>query len=83
MSTVEEIEIAIENLKEDEFLRLAKWLDAKVADAWERRMNQDSEAGKLDFLFNEAESERTSGDLILGRPRNEIDGNPKVLEVFQ
>jgi len=65
MSTVEEIEIAIENLKEDEFLRLAKCLDAKVADAWERRMSKDSEAGKLDFLFNEVESERTSGRLNL------------------
>jgi len=57
MSTVEEIESAIENLKEDEFLRLAKWLEAKMADAWDRRMNQDSEDGKLDFLFNEAGSE--------------------------
>ena len=63
MSTVEEIENAIENLKEDEFLRLTKWLEAKVADAWDRRINQDSKDGKLDFLFNEAESERASGSL--------------------
>jgi len=60
MSTVEEIENAIENLKEDEFLRLTKWLEAKVADAWDRRISQDSKDGKLDFLFNEAESERSS-----------------------
>ena len=63
MSTVEEIESAIENLKEDDFLRLAKWLETKVADAWDREMNQDSKAGKLDFLFNEAGSERAAGEL--------------------
>lgn len=63
MSTVEEIESAIENLKEDEFLRLAKWLEAKVADAWDRRISQDSKDGKLDFLFNEARSERATGEL--------------------
>jgi hypothetical protein len=63
MSTVEEIESAIENLKEDEFLRLAKWLEAKVADSWDRRMSQDSKDGKLDFLFNEAEHERAAGEL--------------------
>jgi len=33
MSTVEELESAIENLEEDKFLRLTKWLLAKVADA--------------------------------------------------
>jgi len=33
MSTVEELESAIKNPKEDEFLRPAKWLEAKVADA--------------------------------------------------
>lgn len=63
MSTVEEIESAIENLEEDEFLRLIKWLEAKMTDAWDRRMSQDSEDGKLDFLFNEADSERAAGKL--------------------
>lgn len=63
MSTVEEIENAIENLKEDEFLRLAKWLEAKVADAWDRGINKDSKDGKLDFLFDEAGSERAAGEL--------------------
>jgi len=57
MSTVEELESAIKNPKEDEFLRLTKWLEAKVADAWDRRMNQDSKDEKLDFLFDEAGSE--------------------------
>lgn len=46
MSTAEQIKSAIENLKEDEFLRLAKWLEAKVADAWHRL---DSSADPIDF----------------------------------
>ena len=63
MSTVEEIESAIENLDEAEFLRLAKWLEAKVADAWDRRMERDSASGKLDFLFEEAADERDADTL--------------------
>ena len=63
MSTVEEIESAIENLDEAEFLRLAKWLEAKVADAWDRRMERDSASGKLDFLFEEAANERDADTL--------------------
>ncbi len=63
MSMVGEIESAIENLNEDEFLRLPKWLQPKMADAWDRRMNQDSKDGKLDILFNEAGCERAAGDL--------------------
>ena len=63
MSTVEEIESAIENLNEAEFLRLAKWLEAKVADAWDRRMERDSASGKLDFLFEEAADERDADTL--------------------
>ncbi len=63
MSTVEEIESAIENLKEDEVTRLAKWLDAKMADAWDRAITRDAECGKLDFLFDEAKAGRETGTL--------------------
>jgi hypothetical protein len=63
MSTVEEIETAIENLKEDEFLRLAKWLETRIADSWDRRIARDADEGKLDFLFHEAQAERVAGQL--------------------
>lgn len=63
MSTVEEIESAIENLKEDDFLRLAKSLEARVGNAWDHKINQDSKDGKLDFLFDEAGIRRVSGEL--------------------
>jgi len=63
MSTVEELESAIENLEEDEFQRLTKWLLAKLADAWDRRIHQDSKDGKLDFLFDEAGNESAAGEL--------------------
>jgi hypothetical protein len=58
MSTVEEIETAIEELQEHEFERLARWLEAKLADAWDRRLGRDANEGRLDFLFHEAEAER-------------------------
>lgn len=63
MSTVEEIETAIENLKEDEFLRLAKWLETRLVDSWDSRIARDAEEGKLDFLFHEAHTERLAGEL--------------------
>lgn len=63
MSTVEEIETAIEGLKERDVLRLAKWLEAKLADAWDHRLAKDANEGKLDFLFHEAEAERAGGEL--------------------
>jgi len=50
-------------LKEDEFLRLAKWLEVKLAAARDLQIDRDSKDGKLDFLFNEADAERTAGEL--------------------
>jgi hypothetical protein len=73
MSTVEEIETAIEGLKERDVLRLAEWLKAKLAETWDRRIALDANEGKLDFLFHEAEAERAGGEL---RDRMGLDRNP-------
>ena len=63
MNTVEEIEQAAEQLAPSEFDRLASWVSARYHDLWKQQMERDATAGKLDFLFNEADDERVAGSL--------------------
>ena len=63
MSTVLEIEQAIEQLKPAERAKLAAWLASKEGKDWDAQMDADSSSGKLDFLFNEAQQENSSGTL--------------------
>ena len=63
MSTVGEIEQAIERLAPPERAKLAAWLARKEAQDWDAQMDADARAGKLDFLFEEAEAERYSAKL--------------------
>jgi hypothetical protein len=63
MSTVEEIEHAVEELAPAEFARLATWFSARHHAVWTRQMEREAAGGKLDFLFAEAETERVAGQL--------------------
>jgi hypothetical protein len=63
MNTVEEIEQAAERLAPSDFDRLASWVSARYHELWKRQMDTDASAGKLDFLFNEADAERQAGSL--------------------
>jgi hypothetical protein len=56
MDRVEEIEAAIQSLPEDEFRRLAQWFHARDQALWDEQLDSDSASGKLDFLFDEADS---------------------------
>ncbi len=61
MDRVEEIESAITNLPPEEYRRLVDWIRAREQTHWDERLDQDSVAGKLDFLFREAEDESAQG----------------------
>ena len=63
MSTVEEIERAAEQLTPADFDRLVSWINCRHHEQWTQQMDQDTAAGKLDSLFEEAEAERQSGQL--------------------
>lgn len=63
MSSVVEIESAIRKLPESEFWELSAWFDELRANAWEQQLENDAKAGKLDFLFEEAEGERKTQSL--------------------
>ena len=61
MSTVQEIERAIEQLPPEELFKLTDWLSSRIADAWDRRIEEDIHAGRLDELAAEAIAEHRAG----------------------
>ena len=61
MSRVEEIEAAIDGLPPEEYRRIVQWFRVREQRRWDEQMDADSVAGKLDFLFDEAESESARG----------------------
>jgi hypothetical protein len=54
MSTVQEIERAIEKLSDDEIAEIREWL-------WDRDIERDSHSGRLDTMAAEALREHQSG----------------------
>jgi hypothetical protein len=71
MSTIDEIERAIESLPASDVARLTDRLIERRNEAWNRQMNEDAEGGKLDFLFQEADEERKAGTLHDWPPRKQ------------
>jgi len=61
MSRVEEIEAAIDGLPPEEYRRVVEWFRVREQRRWDEQMDADSVAGKLDFLFDEAECESAGG----------------------
>jgi hypothetical protein len=69
MSTVQEIEVAIESLPRRDFLDLVNRLRGRHADEWDRQIEDDAKAGRLDPLWEEARREIAEGKT---RPLDEI-----------
>jgi hypothetical protein len=61
---VEKLKQSIERLPERERKRLVRWLLKKDAEEWDQQLSSDAAAGKLQFLTDEAESERKARRLI-------------------
>ena len=57
MDRVEEIEAAIDNLEPAEYRRLLQWFREREQVRWDQQIDRHASAGKLDFLFEEAEQE--------------------------
>ena len=72
MSTVQEIENAIQHLPPDELKRLSAWMREYEYTAFDRQIAADAAAGKLDFLIDEAEEDvRQNGIMPLNEFLNE------------
>lgn len=61
MTSIEEIQSAIEALPKDEYTRLRKWFSDADWDQWNDEIELDSKSGKLDFLKTKAENARQKG----------------------
>jgi hypothetical protein len=63
MSKINAIRKAIETLSEDEYVELRQWFSERDWKKWDREIEKDSKAGKLDFLVREAFDQKRQGKL--------------------
>ena len=63
MSKIDEPKADIERLPSEEFAELFRWLSEKEWENWDKEIDADSQAGRLDFLVREAHEEKAKGNL--------------------
>ena len=63
MNTVQELQTAIQSLPEEDYSRLRKWFVERDWKIWDTQLREDSDAGRLDFLIEEALSDKVGGNL--------------------
>lgn len=63
MTTVQEIQAAIKSLSYDEFSDLKNWILELDWEQWDKQIQEDSVSGKLDFLIDEALTEKAQNKL--------------------
>lgn len=61
MNTVTEIEQAVQRLTDAELAAFRAWFAEYDADAWDRQMEADAAAGRLDALAEEALADLRAG----------------------
>ncbi|MEI9961142.1 MAG: hypothetical protein WDM76_08480 [Limisphaerales bacterium] len=61
MSTVAEIESAIKNLKPQEIYKVGDLVDELREDLWDKQIEADAKAGKLDKLMEAAKQDYLAG----------------------
>lgn len=61
--SLSEIKSAVRDLSPKELAQLAAFIAEQDNAVWDKQMDEDAAAGKLDFLFDEAERERAAGQL--------------------
>lgn len=59
--SLQEIEKAIQQLPPQEFKTLMVWLDELRADLWDKQIEADAKAGKLDKLMEQGLKEFSEG----------------------
>lgn len=61
MSKVKEIESAVADLPLQELARFRAWFDEFVAQAWDKQIEEDARAGKVDELADQALKDHQAG----------------------
>jgi hypothetical protein len=70
--SLDELEAGVAQLPASDLAAFALWLEEYMADAWDRRIEADANAGKLD-----AAAEQANADFDLGSSRDPLHG-PEV-----
>lgn len=63
MSKIDELKAEIEKLPSEEVSEIFRWLSEKDWATWDKEIESDSRAGKLEFLVREARMEKSKGTL--------------------
>ena len=63
MMKVEQLQTEIEALPDKDFARLRKWFAERDWEQWDRQLEADVAAGKLDFMIEEAKAAKAQGKL--------------------
>lgn len=61
MSSLVEIQQAIERLSATEQRQLARWFEERLENAWDAQIEEDIKAGRLDDLLAQAEADIAAG----------------------
>jgi hypothetical protein len=78
MSSIKEIEKAIQQLPREEFFHLRDWMHYQFEDQWDKQLEEDAKIGRLDFLAEEAIAEFRAGK-TQEFPANEWPCNKEIL----
>lgn len=63
MTQLEQIQAEIEALSHKDYVRLRQWFAEKDWAEWDKQIETDVNAGRLDFLVEEAIAEKEKGKL--------------------
>jgi hypothetical protein len=59
--SLKELEAAVEQLPQADLTAFAAWFDEYLADAWDRRIESDIKAGRLDAAGRKADEDYEAG----------------------
>ena len=59
--TVQTLQTEILKLKPEDRWSISSWLDELMADEWDRQIEADAQAGRLDHLVKETQSDYEAG----------------------
>jgi len=59
--TIEDLEVAVAKLPPDQFARFAEWFAEYQAELWDRQIEDDLRAGRLDAVMQRAREDIAAG----------------------
>ena len=59
--SIEELEAVVSGLPASELARFSQWFEEFIADQWDRQIEQDMQAGRLDAALKRADDHYEAG----------------------